>query len=92
MPDGSLTLFTDLLRRGGTRMQVALFILGSSEYRSNQIQSFYKTFLEREDSDSEIKFFLALWQQGARREQIIAPRQTTALPLTALFRWDRITA
>jgi hypothetical protein len=51
---------------------VALFILGSSEYRSNQIQSFFKTFLERRAGDSEINFFLPLWQQGARREQIIA--------------------
>jgi hypothetical protein len=70
--EGSLVLFTDLLSRGGTRLQVALFILGSSEYRSNQIQSFFKTFLQREASDSEIKFFLAFWQQGVRREQLIA--------------------
>ena len=70
--EGSLASFTDLLNRGGSRPQVALFILGSSEYRSNQIQSFFKTFLERQAGDSEINFFLALWQQGARREQIIA--------------------
>jgi len=70
--EGSLAAFTDLLNRGGSRQQVALFILGSSEYRSNQIQSFFKTFLGRQAVDSEINFFLALWQQGARREQIIA--------------------
>jgi hypothetical protein len=70
--EGSLASFTDLLNRGGSRQQVALFILGGSEYRSNQIQSFFKTFLERQAIDSEIDFLLALWQQGARREQIIA--------------------
>jgi type III secretory pathway component EscR len=70
--EGGLASFTDLLNRGGSRQQVALFILGSSEYRSNQIQSFFRTFLERQAGDSEINFFLALWQQGARREQIIA--------------------
>jgi len=70
--EGSLASFTDLLNRGGSRQQVALFILGSSEYRYNQIHSFFKTFLERQASDSEINFFLALWQQGARREQFIA--------------------
>ena len=70
--EGSLASFIDLLNRGGSRPQVALFILSSSEYRYNQIQSFFKSFLERQASDSEINFFLALWQQGARREQIIA--------------------
>jgi len=70
--EGSLASFTDLLNRGGSRQQVALFILGSSEYRSDQVQSFYKTFLERQAGVSDINFFLALWQQGARREQIIA--------------------
>jgi len=70
--EGSLALFTGLLSRGGARSQVALFILGSSEYRSNQLQGFFKTFLEREPSDSELNFYLTLWLQGARREQIIA--------------------
>src|SRR5262249_436411 len=70
--DGSLALFADLLSRGGARSQVAILILGSSEYRSNQLHDFFKTFLEREPSDSELNFYLMLWQQGARREQIIA--------------------
>src|SRR5262245_20694579 len=70
--EGGLASFTSLLSRGGTRLQVAQIILASSEYRANQIQSFFKTLLERDAGDSEIKFFLALWQQGARREQIIA--------------------
>jgi hypothetical protein len=70
--ESGLAFFTDLLNRGGSRLQVTLFILGSSEYHSNQIQSFFKSFLERQASDSEINFFLPLWQQGARREQIIA--------------------
>jgi len=62
----------DLLNKGGSRLQVAQFILGSSEYRSTQIQSFFKTFLGRQAGDTELNFFLSLWQQGAKREQIIA--------------------
>jgi hypothetical protein len=68
----ALAFGADLLNRGGSRLQIAQFILGSSEYRSIQIQSFFKTFLGRQASDSELNTFLALWQQVARREQIIA--------------------
>jgi hypothetical protein len=69
---GGLALFTGFLSRGGARPQVALSILGSSEYRAIQLQGFFNTFLMRGAGDSEINFFLALWQQGARREQIMA--------------------
>lgn len=68
----ALASFTDFLNKGAARPQIAQLILDSAEYRSNQIQSFFKTFLDRQAGDSELNFFLALWQQGARREQIIA--------------------
>jgi len=70
--NGGLGFFTVLLSHGASRQQVALFILGSSEYRSIQLQGFFKTFLDREPIASELTFYLTLWQQGARREQIIA--------------------
>jgi len=69
---GGLGYFTGQLNQGSTRPQVALLILSSLEYRSDQIQSFFNTFLDREAAGSELAFFVALWQQGVRREQIIA--------------------
>lgn len=70
--EGGVVALIGLLNRGGTRQQVAQLILESKEYRTDQLQGFYKMFLEREANDTEINFFLTLWQRGARREQLIA--------------------
>ena len=60
-----MATFTGQLSTGTTRRTVAAEILGSTEYRSDLIDSYYQSYLGRPADGGGISTFLTLFAQGA---------------------------
>jgi streptogramin lyase len=72
-PDGGAeTAFSQALAAGITRTQVAAVVFGSSEYKSDLVQSYYQQFLHRTAAPAELNPWVNALLQGARDEQVIA--------------------
>src|SRR5262245_3699343 len=59
-----------LLNLGATRTQIAGVITSGNEYRTDQIQQDYGSFLNRPAAAGEVSFFLAYLQQGAYDDDV----------------------
>jgi hypothetical protein len=66
------------LRRGGTRGQLATFLLASSEGRSVQVKRLYVAYLRRSAKPDEIAFWRDRLQSGTREEIVINSLLATA--------------
>ncbi len=70
-PDSSgYSNFVNALNAGGSRATVASQIYYSGEHRSNQVQGFYQTYLERTASAAEVNGWVKWYQAGATDFQI----------------------
>jgi hypothetical protein len=56
----------------GARQFVALQLLGSLEYRTDLVQSFFQTYLKRTGSNAELSPWVQMLINGATQEQVIA--------------------
>ncbi len=59
-----------LLNLGATRTQIAGMVTSGNEYRTELIQGFYNSFLNRPASASEVNFYLTYMQQGATDDDV----------------------
>jgi hypothetical protein len=62
----------NLLGSGTTRTAIASDLLGSIEYLSHRVGSFYLRFLRRQPSPAELQFYVNLIHGGGSDEQVIA--------------------
>jgi uncharacterized secreted protein with C-terminal beta-propeller domain len=71
-PDnGGLTYWSDLIQlHGVSRKQVAQGILGSAEYRTNEVQALYQKLLGRDADSSGLHSFATFLDQGGTVEQV----------------------
>jgi hypothetical protein len=69
---GEMSAATQALSLGETRTQLALLVLNSAEYRSNEIGSDYAAFLHRAPGQSETSSWLSLLGAGASDEALAA--------------------
>jgi len=60
------------LQSGGGRRPIAMRITASPEYREKLLASFFTTFLGRAIDAASQQSFLAMFANGARREQVMA--------------------
>jgi uncharacterized protein GlcG (DUF336 family) len=70
---GGLANFTGLLdNRAASRVQVALGIQGSAEFRNNEIEGLYGAFLQRSADVSGLATYTGLLAAGSTSEQVAA--------------------
>jgi hypothetical protein len=67
-----LSTYTQDLRRGDSRESVARAIWTSPEHRAIQVAGYFRTFLDRNGSQSEIAAYVQTMLDGADEEEIIA--------------------
>jgi hypothetical protein len=70
-PDPSNELLV-ALNNGTPRVQVAVFITNSFEYRGRLVTDFFRTALKRLPSEAELAFGQDSFRRGARDEQLLA--------------------
>jgi hypothetical protein len=70
-PDLSFGL-TYLGTPGDTRQGLALYLLGSNEYRGDLVTSYYQSYLSRTPQTSDVNAFLTEFTGGATDEQVQA--------------------
>src|SRR5205823_218975 len=64
--------FTALLGGGASRPSVALNLLGSTEYRTNLLGSFFARYLHRATTPADTLFYLPMFTAGFTDEQVAA--------------------
>jgi hypothetical protein len=64
--------FVNLLNRGASTASVARLIVGSSEYRNDEVQSIYQQYLHRAADPAGLQYFSGLLASGVTVEQVEA--------------------